>query len=378
MPGREDRTQKPTAKRRREARREGRVARSPDLGSWLSTLTVLALLPTLAGRAERSITNLVSLADQAMAAPDNGKALELLGSGFGTLLAVVLPVAGIAALMGLGASLAQVGIHLSPGALGFKLSKISPRGGIKRLVSTRGLWDLAKNLARMAVLAVVGYGVARQLVVRLLASGTLPLSTTLSMGAAGLSGMLREVAVAALLFGVADYAFQRRKMADSLKMTREEVKRELKETEGNPEIRRAIRRRQRALTRMQMIAAVTHADVVVVNPTHFAVGLAYERAKHRAPTVLAKGEDDVAAAIRSAALDCRVPVVESPLLARALYAHCQVGDEIPPALYEVVAKLFAFVYRLSPTARSLVEVHHLAASVPGSLLADSIAGAAVS
>ncbi len=370
MPGRESRTEKPTPRRKRQARRDGRVARSPDLGSWLSTFAVLLLLPALGGHAEHAVTNLVSLASQAMQAPDSGKALQLLGAGLGTVLDVALPIVGVAALLGVGASLAQVGFHVSPGALGLKLSKISPRSGLKRLFSTQGVWELGKNVARLAVLGGVGYAVAHQLIVRLLASGTLPLSSTLTMGTAGLTSILRDVTVAALVFGVADYAFQRRKLSDSLKMTREEVKRELKETEGNPEVRRAIRRRQRALTRMQMIAAATRANVVVVNPTHYAVGLAYERATFRAPTVVAKGEDDIAAAIRSAALDHRIPVVESPPLARALYARCQLGDEIPPQLYEIVAKLFAFVYRLSPTARALVDVHHLNATVPAEMLAD--------
>lgn len=367
MSERDGRTEKPTPKKRREARREGRAARSPDIGSWLSTLAVILLLPTIGGRIESSATNMVSLATQAMADPDDAKAVALLGTALSTALTVVVPVVVLAGVVGIASSLAQVGLHFAPGAVGFKLSKLSPRNGIKRIISPKGVWQFAKHLARLVVLGAVGYDVARKLVSKLLGAGTLPLSTTLGMGGSEISQMLRDVAFVALLFGIADYAFQRRQFADSLKMTKDAVKRELKEAETNPEVKRAIKRRQRALTRMQMIAAVTHSDVVVVNPTHYAVGLAYDRRKHRAPTVVAKGEDDIAAAIRSAAIDGRVPVVESPPLARALYASCQIGDEIPPALYAVVAKLFAFVYRLSPMARSLLDVHHLNAPLPDSM-----------
>ncbi len=364
MADKEQRTEKPTPKRRHEARREGRVARSADVSSWLSFLGVLLVLPSLGARAGRAIGNLMALATQAMASPDNGKAVQLLGAGLATVLDVVWPVTAVAVLIGIGANLAQVGFHLAPGALGFKLSKISPRAGFRRIVSPTGAWDLAKNLARLALLGGVGYAAARSLVNALLGPGTLPLAASLQIAASGVSGLAERVGVVALLFGVADYAFQRRQFGASLRMTRDELRRELRESEGNPEIRRAIRQRRRNLTRMQMIAAVANADVVVINPTHYAVGLSYDRARHRAPRLLAKGEDDIAAAIRAAAQARGVPVVESPPLARAVYASCEVGDEVPPALYEVVAKLFAFVYRLSPTARALVDVHHLHSTVP--------------
>ncbi|HTW98898.1 MAG TPA: EscU/YscU/HrcU family type III secretion system export apparatus switch protein [Acidimicrobiales bacterium] len=370
MSERDGRTEKPTAKRRREARRDGRVARSQDISSWLSLLGFLLVLPALAGRAEATITGLISLSAQAMADPDNGKAMALLGDGLKSAMELVLPVALVATLVGLASTLAQVGFRFSPGVLGFKLSKLSPRNGIKKIVSVRGLWDLGKNFLRLFVLVLGGYLTTHELVERLIADGTLPLGSSLSIALAGVTGLLRTVGIIALLFGLGDYLFQRHQVANSLKMTRDEVKQEMKDQEGNPEIKRAIKRRQRALTRMQMIAAIARADVVVVNPTHYAVGLAYERARHRAPTVVAKGEDEIAAAIRSAALDRRIPIVESPPLARALHASCKIGEEIPPLLYEVVAKLFAFVYRLSPAAKALVDVHHLVAKVPADALPD--------
>ena len=171
---------------------------------------------------------------------------------------------------------------------------------------------------------------------------------------------MRIVGVCAVLLALVDYAFQRRRFNESMKMTKDEVRREFRETEGSPEVRREIRRRRRSLTRMQMMAAVANATVIVVNPTHFAVALAYDREKDRAPRVVAKGEDEIAFTIRNEAISRRIPVVENPPVARALYAACTVGDEIPPKLYETVARLLAFVYRLTPAARAAVDVHHAA------------------
>ena len=148
-------------------------------------------------------------------------------------------------------------------------------------------------------------------------------------------------------------------------MTKQEVKEENRRNDGSPEVRRALRSKARQLSRMRMMAAVATADVVVTNPTHFAVAIAYDRKKDRAPRVVAKGADVMAARIRSRAAEHRVPIVENPVLARTLHASCQVDDVVPAALYTAVARLLAFVYSLSPTAKMLGEVHRMAPSPLG-------------
>lgn len=162
------------------------------------------------------------------------------------------------------------------------------------------------------------------------------------------------------VLAMADYAFQRRQFNDSMKMTKLEVRREIRETEGNPEVRRALRRRRRRLSRMQILAAVSRANVIVVNPTHFSVGLRYDRLKDRAPRVVTKGDEEDAVAIRTVALEKGVPIIENPPVARALFEACEIGDEVPANLYQVVARLLAFLYRLTPAQRALVDIHKMA------------------
>jgi flagellar biosynthetic protein FlhB len=213
---------------------------------------------------------------------------------------------------------------------------------------------------RLMILVGIGYTVDRHLIQSLLGPGTLPIQSTIATAASGLLGLVRDIVGAALLLAIADYAFQRRRFNDSMKMSREQVRREMRETEGNPEVRRALRRRRRRLSRMQILAGVARADVIVVNPTHFSVGLSYDRHKDRAPRVVTKGDDEDALAIRTVALERAVPIVENPPVARALFDACEIGDEVPAHLYQVVARLLAFLYRLTPAQRALVDIHKMA------------------
>jgi flagellar biosynthetic protein FlhB len=354
-------SEKPTPRHKKEARKDGRVARSTEIGAWFSLGVVAFLLPTLGRHAVSEVSGFMSVATTAMASDDPSQAVGLLSHGLWTVLLaagpILLAAVAAAALAGYG----QVGLRFAPGALGFKWNKVSPLTGIKRIFSAKGAWEITKMTLRLGILVGIGYGVYRQLVQGLLGPGTLPIDATIAMAGSGLLRLVRDIACAAFLLAMADYAFQRRQFNDSLKMTREEVRREMRETEGNPEVRRALRRRRRRLSRMQILAAVARADVVVVNPTHFSVGLRYVRGLDRAPRVVTKGDDDDALAIREVALERGVPIVENPPVARSLFDSCEVGDEVPAHLYEAVARLLAFLYRLTPAQRALVDIHKMAA-----------------
>ncbi|MGA2803304.1 MAG: EscU/YscU/HrcU family type III secretion system export apparatus switch protein [Acidimicrobiales bacterium] len=354
-------TEKPTPKHKREAKKEGRVARSAEIGSWFSLGVVVLALPSLGEHAVSEVSGFMSLAASAMPANDPAQSVSLLGRGLWTVVAAVGPIVLAAAAAAAVAGYGQVGLHFAPGALGFKWNKISPATGIKRIFSARGAWEISKMALRLGILIGIGYGVDRRLIQSLLGPGTLPIQSTISTAASGLLGLLRDIVGAALVLAIADYAFQRRRFNDSMKMSREQVRREMRETEGNPEVRRALRRRRRRLSRMQILAGVARADVVVVNPTHFSVGLAYDRRKDRAPRVVTKGDDEDALAIRTVALERGVPIVENPPVARALFEACEIGDEVPAQLYQVVARLLAFLYRLTPAQRALVDIHKMAA-----------------
>jgi flagellar biosynthetic protein FlhB len=361
MAQRQQATEKATPKKKREFRKEGRVAKSAELGSWFSLVVLAGALPALGARATHQIAALMANVSANMSQLDSGKALGLFGHGLWTMLSAVLPVLGVVCAAGVASNLGQVGVHFSPGALGFRWSRVDPRSGIKRIVSPSGIWELAKGVARLALLVVVGYSVFRHLLGELMGPGTLPIGATLTLTASGLFSLGRNVGLVAFGIAALDYGFQRRRFNESLKMTKEEVRQEQRETEGSPEIRREQRRRRRRLTRMQILAALNQADVVVVNPTHYAVALAYDRAHDHAPRVIGKAEDELALVFRVEAIAKHVPVVENPPIARALHGACDIGQEVPASLYETVARLLAFVYRLSPTARHLVDVHHMSA-----------------
>lgn len=353
-------TEKPTPKHRRKARDEGRVAQSGEIGSWLSLGALVLALPALGGHALTAITGYLTLVTGAMSVDDPTRSIALLSRGMWTMVDAAGPLLLVTTAAGLIAAYGQVGFRFAPGALGFRWNKVSPVTGLKRIFSVNGAWNLAKMMLRLLLLVGVGYLVVHTLIGRLLGPGTLPIGATISIGGGAILTLVRDLAAVALLLAFVDYAFQRHRFNDSMKMTKEEVRRERRETEGNPEIRRSLRRRRRRLSRMQIRAAVARADVIVVNPTHYAVGLRYDRSKDTAPRVIAKGEDEDALTIRVFALDHGVPIVENPAVARSLYGACEVGDTVPAHLYQVVARLLAFIYRLTPAARALVDVHKMA------------------
>jgi flagellar biosynthetic protein FlhB len=360
MASKSERTEKPTPKHKKEMREKGNVARSPELGGWASLLLVSSLLPTLGGNAATRISGFVQDTMQAMGHPSTTTAVAILGQGLSTLVVAALPILAVGGALAVAIAVAQVGFRITPKALSFKFSRISPKSGIHKVVSSQGVWTLGKTLLKMIILAVVGYLILHQLINGVLGGSTLPLETTLASASSTVVNLMRFIGVLALAIAAFDYYFQRRTYQQELKMTKQEVKDENRQNDGNPHVRQAQRRKARRLTRMHMMAAVANADVVVTNPTHYAVAIAYDRKKDRAPRVLAKGADFNALAIRERAKACGVVIVENAPLARTLHASCEVNDVVPAQLYASVARLLAFVYSISPTARVLRDVHTMA------------------
>jgi flagellar biosynthesis protein FlhB len=367
MADKSQRTEKPTPKHRKESREKGKVARSSELGPWASLLAVVLLLPRLAGLAASRVSSFLRSVMDAMAHPNTSAAMSVLAKGLETAALAALPIVLLCTGIGVLSSFAQVGLRFTPKALTPQFSRISPRTGFKKVFSAQGVWSLGKTLMKLGILAGLGYVLLHQLMGSVLGGATLPLSTTLGIAGSTTSTIMRNIGVVALLVAAGDYAFQRRSYQQGLRMTKQEVKDENRRNDGSPEVRRALRSKARQLSRLRMMAAVASADVVVTNPTHFAVAIAYDRKKDRAPRVVAKGADIVAARIRSRAAENGVPIVENPVLARTLHASCQVDDIVPAALYTAVARLLAFVYSLSPTAKMLGDVHRMAPSPLGAI-----------
>jgi flagellar biosynthetic protein FlhB len=355
--GRQERTEEPTSRRRNQARREGQVARSPELGVWASLLAGSLLVPLTVSSCARLERQLLARAAGVIARPDQAAALRLLGQALAGAAAALVPLlAGLAAL-GVAVNLAQVGLKPSAAALKPKLSRLAPGGALKRLVSPASLWEVGKSLVKLLLLGELARRQVAAVVPRL--AGGLPLAGIVAVTAPAVLRFVRSVALAGLLLAAVDYALARWRWKRGLRMTKQEVKDEHRQSEGDPAVKGTIRRRMLTLSRQRMIAAVASADAVVVNPTHYAVALRYDRAGAGAPRVVAKGVDAIAARIREEADRHRVPLVADPPLARTLYATCELDDEVPPQLYEAVARLLAFIFAIKARGTPLPGTHTL-------------------
>ncbi len=354
---RREKTEKPTAKRRKDARKKGQVARSAEIGGWLSLLIATSAMPAVFGAAEHRLLTLQTEVDAVMSAPTVPSALRVLGAGLADAMIIALPIAAVMALLGVAASVAQVGFTLSAKGITPQFSKLNPINGLKKLVSPRGLWELVKSIIKLAVIALFAVRDILSLWHTLVGAQPVAMGPLIDDAGTTILAFVRTLAVIGFLLGLADYVFQRQRMRKDLMMTKHEVKEESRQQEGDPRLKGAIRRRQRAMSRLRMMAEVARADVVITNPTHYAVAIRYERTNSAAPKVVAKGADDVATRIRAMATEHGVPIMEDPPLARAVYGACDVDDEIPAALYMAIARLLAFVYALPPSLRSARPVH---------------------
>lgn len=349
----DQRTEQPTAKRLQEARDRGEIPRSRDLAGAVVTMAVLLSLvwvtgPTVRGASALLRTGLVYRPEQLATTQVMTDALgEAIKIGW-LVIAVPLIVSAIAAVAG---NLGVGGWMFSSEALAPKPDRLNPISGFKRLFALRGLVELGKAFAKFLVVAVITW---------VLLSHLLPVFASIALEPVGQGivhalGLIGWSAVALssglILIALVDVPWQIFEFNKRMRMTREELKREQKESDGNPEVRSKIRQLQQQAARRKMIAEVPKADVVIVNPTHFAVALRYDEKTMRAPIVVAKGVDLMAAQIRAIANEHKVALVEAPPLARALYRHTEIGHPVPTALYLAVAQVLAYVFRLRRAVR---------------------------
>ncbi|MCU1655630.1 MAG: type secretion protein [Pseudonocardiales bacterium] len=359
-----ERTEKATPKRRKKARRDGQLGNTPEIGAWLGMLAASFVVPHVFRSVMNTATSTIIQAGATIRDPDTGRAIAVATSAVRGAFSAVLPLAVLVACIGVASVAAQGGIVVAPKLLKPKFSRLNPLSGIKRMFGPHGAWALVKALLKTTALALVVFLSVRRLVPTVMGSGSLPLASLLSICVSTALSVLRYAAVAGLLMAAADYAVVRRRNNKQLKMTKQEIKEELKSSEGDPRLRGAVRSRQMAMRRNRMMADIPRADVVVVNPTHVAVALRYDPSRG-APRVVAKGADHVAARIRAVAEQNRVPMVSDVPLARTLYQVCDLGQEIPPDLYKAVATVLAFIMTLRKRG-SAAGVHRVRTLVPTS------------
>lgn len=339
----QDRTEQATPKRMKEAREKGSIGSSKDLTAWLSVGAAALMLPATVGAAgDLAVSSLFGLRSVTLS-PETADAPAALDAIIGGLLGVLGPLfAAVVAGIAVGVAL-QGGMHFKKVAPQFQ--QFDALKGLKRIFGTQALWEGAKALLKTAVVGIALWTVLQGLMPTLLGSGALTVSAVLEAASQGIVSLLVAAVVAGLALAGLDVLVVMRRNRKHTRMTKQEVKDENKNTEGDPLVRAQRRSRQLAMTRNRMISSVATADVVLVNPTHVAVALKYEAGKS-APRVVAKGAGTVATRIRERAMESGVPLVKDIPLARALHAGCEVGHEIPPDLYAAVAKVLAFVFAL--------------------------------
>lgn len=345
------RTEKATPRRRQKARDEGSVPRSPDFDGAILLWGNFFLFMGLGGATMALLTQQVAhflKRAQPGALAEAGQ-VTLMGDVLMVLGRLLLPFLVVNLLVALASGFAQRGFSFSTKPLQPKFDRLNPAQGFQRLFSSRAVVDLLKSLAKFALLAWVAYAVLAPRIPALMDTLKLPLGQSLNLFQSAVFALYRNVMLAMFLLALADFAWQRFSWEKGIRMTKQEVKDEAKDADGSPEIKQRQKSIMQAAARRRMLAQVPKATVVVTNPTHVAVALRYDE-KTAAPVCVAKGLDHLALKIRERARESGVPILERPELARALHRAVEVEQPIPKDLYQAVAQVLAFVYRLRGAA----------------------------
>jgi flagellar biosynthetic protein FlhB len=345
--GKDNRTERPTHRKLQKAREKGQVARSKEVPASAVLLGSLLFL-FYAGQKILAILEHV-MRESLLSRTPSDITIPFMAGMFGSLAfkaaMAVGPLFVVVAALAVAANLAQTGPLISWEAVGFHLEKLNPRSGLGRIFSKNGLMELGKSVVTLIVVSVISYQVVTRyapLYPRLVLMDARQL---LYWTASVSFDVFLRVAVFLILLALADYAFQKYRFLESMKMTKQEVKDEFKDMEGDPQIKGRIRRIQREMVRKRMMTDVPGADVVITNPTHYAVALSYKMDAMEAPKVVAKGVGYLALKIKELAQEHNVPLVENKPLAQALYKTVEIGEYIPATLYRAVAEILAYIYK---------------------------------
>jgi flagellar biosynthetic protein FlhB len=344
----QEKSHDPTSRRLKQARDKGQVARSKELTTLAVTLSGAAALMLMGPQFGDTVHHIFS-ANFTLDRHDVMEPTALLRHLREAITAALLMLAPFFAIMiavAIFASIALGGFNFSTKALQPKFDKLNPIKGMKRIFSPNGLMELVKALGKFLLIGGIATAIIWGWMGDFLALGRMPLAPALHEGIYLLGWASLLLAASLVFIAVLDVPFQLWNHKRQLKMTQQEVRDELKQTEGRPEVKSRIRQAQREIAMRRMMAEVPKADVIVTNPTHYAVALRYDQGKHRAPVVVAKGVDLVAGNIRRVGSDHKVPIIEAPVLARAVYYSTDLNHPIPAGLYLAVAQLLAYVFQV--------------------------------
>ena len=368
---REDRQLPATEKRLRQAAEEGNVARSRDAAHVIVLGVGVGTLLVAGGGIREDLTRLLRavLAFGPSVRVDSTQPFERLLAPLAEASALIGILLGVAVLAAIAAAAVPGGIGFAAKALGVKPERLSPLAGLKRIASLRNLVEFLKLAVLAVVLGAIGAWFAWSSMPRFAALSLAGFDAAVIEATGLVSGGFGLLVLVLIAIALFDVPFQWFRHRADLRMSRDEVRRESRESDGDPHQKAQRRARQREIAQRRMIAAVPGADVVVVNPTHYAVAIRYDEAKMGAPRVVAKGVDLMAARIQAVAREAGVPILEAPPLARALYAHVELDHEVPRALYAAIAQVLAYVYQLRQwvPGRGVAPVAPADLPVPGEL-----------
>lgn len=353
-----EKTEQPTAKKLDDARKEGQVAKSQEVATAFSLLAFFIILrvgygfmgtnfQNIFGRVYNNIPN--------VARTYNGYLpveyiKSILNNALLTMLLICAPFFLVGFLIAFLCDLVQVGFKPTGKPLQPKFSKLDPISGMKKIFSTRKLFELAKSILKLGIMAVVIISFFSGREESLFLLYDMPLKKAIGLMGNLIIDLGIRIAAAYMIIAFADLIYQRRKFNKDMMMTKQEVKDEFKNSEGNPEIKGAQKRRMMQASRRRMMQQIPQADVVITNPTHYAVAIKYDAEEADAPIVVAKGADYIAQRIKEIAKENKVEIVENKPLARMLFANVEVGEMVPPELYKAVAEVLAYVYHLKGKA----------------------------
>jgi flagellar biosynthetic protein FlhB len=351
MPG--QKTENATSKKREQQRKEGNIVLSQDI---VSSAVLLCLFGTLKVMGHQFLTDLAAGMTHFLGS--SGANI----SGAGDMQAqyivvltiaaeVLIPILALSIGVSVVATMAQTRLLVTPSIIKVKFNKLSPISGIKNIFSMKSLMETLKSIVKIIIIGYIMFvEIEAQLPVIVTLYNT-SVVNSVSLAAQIIMDICFKATIAFLIIGVVDYFYQWWDFERRIKMSKEEIKEEYKQTEGSPETKGRIKNEQRRLARSRQIQAVPSADVVIRNPTHYAIALKYERDRSKAPRVVAKGQNNVALKIVEIAEASRVHVIENKPLAQALYKTVDVGDEIPQEFYKAVAEVLAYIYRLKRAGR---------------------------
>ena len=346
-----EKTEEPTAKKRADARKKGQVGRSQELNTAFVLLVGFFTLKLLWDSIYLSIASYTTYVFTNLnQSVDTENIIHIFIGIIVVLAKTAFPVMFAIMLIGLAINFFQVGLNFNTESIEFKLDKLNPINGFGRIFSKRSLVELAKSFFKILVIGFFLYRFIHEQILAMPQFMFFDLTTSLALVAEIIFQMAFIVIGVIMIMALMDYGYQKWQTTQDLKMTKQEVKDEMKQSEGDPQIKGKIRQKQRQMAMARMMKEVPKADVIVTNPTHYAIALSYQQGMS-APLVVAKGQDIVAQRIKEIAREARVPIIENKPLARAIYAAVQIGDAIPQELYQAVAEVLAYVYRLKHARR---------------------------